>query len=343
MTANTSNNILRSILDKEKLSGTNFLDWHRNLRIVLKHDKKLHVLETPVPEEEPPSSAPKAERDAYKKHVDDANETACLMLATMNSELQKQHENMSAFDMIEHLKLLYQVQARHERPTKHGDKGKGKEVAKPKPTIDALKPNGGIAKEGTCFHCGKTGHWKRNCPKYLEDKKNGVETSTSGIFVINSSTSASWVLDTGCGSHTCTNVQGMKGSRDLAKGEVDLRVANGAKVNKTPYKIWSGKRPHMSYIKIWGCEVYVKRQISTKLEPKSDKCLFVGYPKETKGYYVYNPSEGKVFVARTGVFLEKDFISKGTSGRKVELEEIQESQSIDTPMEELEQETQVVV
>ena len=99
----------------------------------------------------------------------------------------------------------------------------------------------------------------------------------------------------------------------------------------------------MSYMKIWGCEVYVKRQISTKLEPKSDKCLFVGYPKETRGYYFYNPSEGKVFVARTGVFLEKDFISKGTSGRKVELEEIQESQSIDTPMEELEQETQVVV
>ena len=50
-----------------------------------------------------------------------------------------------------------------------------------------------------------------------------------------------------------------------------------------------------------------------------------------------------MFVARTGVFLENNFISKGTSGRKVELEEIQESQSIDTPMEELEQETQVVV
>ncbi|KAI5443592.1 hypothetical protein KIW84_012294 [Lathyrus oleraceus] len=115
------------------------------------------------------------------------------------------------------------------------------------------------------------------------------------------------------------------------------------KVEKTPYEIWSGKKPHMSYMKIWGCEVYVKRQISTKLEPKSDKCLFVGYPKETKGYYFYNPSEGKVFVARTGVFLEKEFNSKGTSGRKVELEEIQESQSIDTPMEELEQETQVVV
>jgi hypothetical protein len=67
-------------------------------------------------------------------------------------------------------------------------------------------------------------------------------------------------------------------------------------------------------MKIWGCEVYVKRQISTKLEPKSDKCLFWGYPKETRGYYFYNPSESKVFVARTGVFLETDFISKGISG-----------------------------
>ncbi|KAI5397545.1 hypothetical protein KIW84_063385 [Lathyrus oleraceus] len=68
----------------------------------------------------------------------------------------------------------------NKRPTKQGDKGKGKEVAKSKPTVAALKPSGGIAKEGTFFHCGKTGHWKRNYPKYLEDKKNGVETSTSG-------------------------------------------------------------------------------------------------------------------------------------------------------------------
>ncbi|KAI5404436.1 hypothetical protein KIW84_051561 [Lathyrus oleraceus] len=120
----------------------------------------------------------------------------------------------------------------NKRSTKQGGKGKGEEVAKPEPIALAWKPSGGIAKEGTCFHCGKTGHWKRNCPKYLEDKKNGVETSTSSIFVIkiNLSTSASWILDTGCGSHICTNVQGLKRSRDLAKDEVDLQVSNGAKV-----------------------------------------------------------------------------------------------------------------
>ena len=91
------------------------MDWHQNLRIILKRDKKLYVWETRVHKEETPSYALKAERYAYKKHVDDANETACLMLATMNSELQKQHENMEVFDMIGHMKMLYQEHARNVR------------------------------------------------------------------------------------------------------------------------------------------------------------------------------------------------------------------------------------
>ncbi|KAL4383231.1 hypothetical protein GQ457_15G018270 [Hibiscus cannabinus] len=77
-------------------------------------------------------------------------------------------------------------------------------------------------------------------------------------------------------------------------------------VQKTPHEMWTGKRPNMSFMKIWGCKAYVKHQMSTKLEPKSEKCTFVGYPKETKGYYFYN--ENKVFVARTGVFLEKEYL-----------------------------------
>ena len=83
------------------------------------------------------------------------------------------------------------------------------------------------------------------------------------------------------------------------------------------------KNSSLSFIKIWGCEAYVKRQISDKLAPKSNKCLFVGYPKEIKGYYFYNASENKVFVARNGVFLEREFIFKGTSRSTVQLEEIQ--------------------
>ena len=38
---------------------------------------------------------------------------------------------------------------------------------------------------------------------------------------------------------------------------------------------------------------FVKRLTSDKLASKSDKCFFVGYPKETKGYYFYYQYENK--------------------------------------------------
>ena len=53
-------------------------------------------------------------------------------------------------------------------------------------------------------------------------------------------------------------------------------------VQKTPYDIWTRKPPSLSFLKIWGYEAYVKRHISNKLATKSDKCLFVRYPKKQK-------------------------------------------------------------
>jgi hypothetical protein len=96
-------------------------------------------------------------------------------------------------------------------------------------------------------------------------------------------------------------------------------------VEKTPYELWFGRIPNMSFLKIWGCEVFVKRLTSDKLAPKSDKCFFVGYPKETKGYYFYYQSENKIIVARHGIFLENEFLAKGSSGSNVILEEIQDT------------------
>ena len=95
-------------------------------------------------------------------------------------------------------------------------------------------------------------------------------------------------------------------------------------IAKTPYEMWTGKTPSLSFLKIWGCEAYVKRLQSDKLGPKSDKCIFVGYTKETLGYYFYYRSEGKVFVARNGVFLEIEFLKGEKSGRTVQLEEVRD-------------------
>ncbi|HEY4964373.1 MAG TPA: hypothetical protein VIH90_06815, partial [Candidatus Saccharimonadales bacterium] len=89
----------------------------------------------------------------------------------------------------------------------------------------------------------------------------------------------------------------------------------------------------LSFVRIWGCDVYVRKLFSDKLEPKSEKCLFVGYPKETKGYYFYNPEENKVFIARRGTFLEEDFISQRASGSRIDLEEVRDPEINVEPME----------
>ena len=72
----------------------------------------------------------------------------------------------------------------------------------------------------------------------------------------------------------------------------------------------------MSFLKVWGCDAYVKKFHPDKLEPKSEKCVFIEYPKEIVGYTFYHRSEGKIFVAKTDPF------SKEVSGRKVELDKV---------------------
>ncbi|KAJ8749917.1 hypothetical protein K2173_013832 [Erythroxylum novogranatense] len=76
-----------------------------------------------------------------------------------------------------------------------------------------------------------------------------------------------------------------------------------------------------------GCDAYIKRAMSDKLEAKSDKCMFVGYPKESFGYQFYHPLEQKVFVSRHAIFLEREFILKECSGSNVELRESDQDDS----------------
>ena len=63
-----------------------------------------------------------------------------------------------------------------------------------------------------------------------------------------------------------------------------------------------------------------------KLEAKFDRCLFVGYPKETNEYLFYNSLEQKVFVSKHPVFLEKEFLLREDNGSKGELGEVQSAQ-----------------
>ncbi|GKF29229.1 hypothetical protein Tco_0095571 [Tanacetum coccineum] len=43
------------------------------------------------------------------------------------------------------------------------------------------------------------------------------------------------------------------------------------KVDKTPYELWYGKVPNLSYLKVWGCGAIVKRDTPDKLQQRSVK------------------------------------------------------------------------
>ncbi|KAL0444725.1 UNVERIFIED_CONTAM: hypothetical protein Slati_2195200 [Sesamum latifolium] len=78
---------------------------------------------------------------------------------------------------------------------------------------------------------------------------------------------------------------------------------------QTPYEIWHAKPASYKYLRVWGSPAYVKRLVGDKLDSRSSLCRFIGYPKETAGYYFYDLAEQKVFVLRNAVFLEKGFPS----------------------------------
>ncbi|GJS65671.1 retrotransposon protein, putative, ty1-copia subclass [Tanacetum coccineum] len=78
-----------------------------------------------------------------------------------------------------------------------------------------------------------------------------------------------------------------------------LNLVPTKKVSKTPFEMWKGKRPSLRHIKIWGCEVFNRREAQDKLKARSEKCLFVGYPEESFGYLFYRPKDNMVFVAQS--------------------------------------------
>ncbi|GJU68951.1 retrotransposon protein, putative, ty1-copia subclass [Tanacetum coccineum] len=55
-----------------------------------------------------------------------------------------------------------------------------------------------------------------------------------------------------------------------------LNMVPTKEVDRTPYEIWHGKAPKLSYLKVWGCEALVKLDTPDKLDSRFIKCIFVG-------------------------------------------------------------------
>ncbi|KAL2231326.1 UNVERIFIED_CONTAM: Retrovirus-related Pol polyprotein from transposon TNT 1-94 [Sesamum indicum] len=76
-------------------------------------------------------------------------------------------------------------------------------------------------------------------------------------------------------------------------------------LGKSPETVWSGKKPDISLLRTFGCSAFV-HQTTDKLEPRSLKCVFIGYPDGVKGYRLWVRSQPgfKVIISRDVTFNE---------------------------------------
>ena len=79
-----------------------------------------------------------------------------------------------------------------------------------------------------------------------------------------------------------------------------------AVVGKTPMEVWSGKKPSIRHLHVFGCEAYahVPKEKRSKLENKAVKCIFIGYSAGVKGYKLWDPVTSKVLYSRNVIFRE---------------------------------------
>jgi hypothetical protein len=70
--------------------------------------------------------------------------------------------------------------------------------------------------------------------------------------------------------------------------------------DKTPKEALSGKKPDVGHFRIFGCLTYshVASKKKTKLEPMTEKGIFVGYSETSKGFHIYIPSLRKTDLRR---------------------------------------------
>ena len=82
----------------------------------------------------------------------------------------------------------------------------------------------------------------------------------------------------------------------LRTGVYILNVVPSKSIQKTPLELWNGHKPSLRHFHIWGCPVHVLKGKTGKLEPRTEVCMFVGYPKGIRGGLFYSPLNKKVFV-----------------------------------------------
>ncbi|GAB2300656.1 hypothetical protein Dimus_038630 [Dionaea muscipula] len=92
---------------------------------------------------------------------------------------------------------------------------------------------------------------------------------------------------------------------------------------KCPYEIWNKRPPCLDHLKIFGCAAYMHKS-DGKLNPRSTKCVFLGYQEGTKGYRLWDKGASgfKIMISRDVIFNENEFPCKADNNANDSFDDI---------------------
>ena len=98
------------------------------------------------------------------------------------------------------------------------------------------------------------------------------------------------------------------------------RCATKAMRNATPFEVWFKEKPWVNHLRVFGCTAYayVAKDERGKLDSKAQRCIFLGYGTETKGYRLYDQMKKRVFLSRDVVFNKSEVKGLGEKTNNLE-------------------------
>jgi hypothetical protein len=96
-------------------------------------------------------------------------------------------------------------------------------------------------------------------------------------------------------------------------------------LKKTSYELLTGKKPNVSYFKVFGskCFILIKRGRKSKFATKAVEGFLLGFDSNTRAYRVFNKSTGLVEVSCDIVFDE----TNGSQVEQVDLDELDDEEA----------------
>ena len=92
---------------------------------------------------------------------------------------------------------------------------------------------------------------------------------------------------------------------------------------KTPYELWTGTKPSLKHLHIWGCPTKARpyRPHEKKLDSRTVSCYFIGYFERSGGYKFYDPTTKSIFETGNARFFEDVEFDGGDKDRDFAFEE----------------------